>query len=401
MKRVLNVARALPLVLGMMACGAADQRAGTGLPNTRPPSISVGDLLWKLDLAPDDSYEFHGSPAVAGDLVVAMWPGGMLGIERRTGRVRWRDSVWTSMPAFASLSARDGTACLASVRWVGCYDTESGRRLWGAPPPRDARAGPDAITPSGLFVVLAADGVVRAYDARSGALRWATPVDTVTAASRFTVAGVVADDSLAIVDAITGPMYAARQSRGLVAALRLRDGAIVWQTRFADQPSGAAVPVQLSRDLVLVADINAGKVRALRRSTGELVWDSHSAPQQAVTSDGYLVIRGDTVFAGSPDTHVYALDPATGRVMWSIKTPASPFGLGQCGPWIVANDARLAFIRPGVPTMRWGPPGSADLNDAFGVGDDVLSQLTTAPEGTAIYVTTSKGVIAVSCTDST
>jgi outer membrane protein assembly factor BamB len=197
----------------------------------------------------------------------------------------------------------------------------------------DLQASPVSATIGGVPVILAAGkmGYVYALNARSGALRWKTPVgehnghdnDSLLALSHqlkiklpypvvpgslggvlsnLAVAGggvYVATIDLPIaytsLSSVTGNKAAGPET-GEVEALSLATGKVEWDTKFSSMPLGAAT---VSGGLVFTTLYN-GVLIALDRSTGAIVYRR----QLPTSANSPIAVFGNTVLvpAGGPKT---------------------------------------------------------------------------------------------------
>ncbi|MGI9591235.1 MAG: pyrroloquinoline quinone-dependent dehydrogenase [Myxococcota bacterium] len=179
-------------------------------------------------------------------------------------------------------------------------------------------------------------GVVRGYDARTGALRWAwdpVPPDPRTGASlpAFTrgtpnVWSILsADDERGLVFVPTGnagPDYFSGQRRGLdhyassTVALRAETGEVVWSVQFvhhdiwdydtASQATLADLPLPEGPRAVVIQATKMGHVFVLDRDTGEPVFPVEERPVPPRD------VRGETVTPTQPfPTHIPPLHPQT------------------------------------------------------------------------------------------
>lgn len=148
-----------------------------------------GALRWRF--TPADGYGpgmYLG--ASAGDLVFAGSPSGRLyAIDHRTGTARWSHTVGDDGKTTVYEPASDGDAVVAgfttftapNTGGIVVLDAASGRERWRTAFPRPADAtldsgwagGPVLLTDEVLAV--SAEGVVFAFDRRTGSVRWTLP----------------------------------------------------------------------------------------------------------------------------------------------------------------------------------------------------------------------------------
>lgn len=173
--------------------------------------------------------------------------------------------------------------------------------------------------------------------------------------------------------------------RGLLRAVRVEDGSVVWET---DLPDDDAHPRDLitstllvTRDRVFVTDLG-GFLHAVNRTTGAPIW---SVPLEGplstaaifsspVEADGRIIIgtvsmppdsRGNRGFRGS----VLGLDGATGEELWRVDVGSSDEGAGTAiGIWssaAVDRERGLTFI--GTGNTNRGDPLDSRGNELMAI----------------------------------
>lgn len=154
-------------------------------------------------------------------------------------------------------------------------------------------------------------------------------------------AGFSVDSSAAIVDDV---VYMTALP-GLVAALRLEDGSVVWKRDFGEDADrfGESSPLVVD-GVVYVGDL-LGVAHALDAKDGTTLW-TYETMSEIKSSPAQFE---DLVFFASYDEHLYALDRKTGALRWKFQsqgplhsTPAFAGGL----VYVTGCDAVLRGIRP-------------------------------------------------------
>ncbi len=325
--------------------------------------------LWALDprtgedrwTAVTDDQEFSvgfSSPVVAGSVVVvglssieevaaeehAMFRGGAVAFDRRTGSERWR--FRTAEPPYNG---------------VGVWST----------PSYDAETGTVFITTGNNYTETAgptSDSII-ALDVATGTPRW---IRQVTQGDVFTIRNPVSEDS----DLGTNP--------------------ILFEARIG----GAG------RKL-LGAGQKSGMFWVLDRETGEVVWQRQVSGGSALVGgvfnngayDGRsIIVAGNNGpgrqrrAEGAPEAVLMALDPSTGRVRWQRDLPAfvwAPITLGNGVGFVAPDDEVQAFdTRTGRELFRFATDGTVSSAPVlvgkrvyFGSG---LSYISTKP-GRSFY----------------
>lgn len=258
--------------------------------------------------------------------------------------------------------------------------------------PTQRLAAPPVVADGHLYVV-DGDGTVRAFDAKSGARLWATPLDTkkkdrtVLFGGGASVEGgkVYAVDGrgdAAALDGATGrilwkvrPGGPLRGAPGIglgnvyvlsqdnqIFALKLETGATVWSASATLQTAGVfgVAPPAIAQGTI-VAGFSSGELSALRYENGRVVWQDQLARTSITTSvsavtdiDAAPVIAEGKVYAIGQGGRMVALDLLSGQRLWEINIGgvATPWLAGE---WlfVVTDDARLLCIARTTGKIRW------------------------------------------------
>ena len=174
----------------------------------------------------------------------------------------------------------------------------------------------------------------RAYDARTGTLRWQ---DTIADAQASYEGGriALADDRLFAVVSTTRPIVAT----GLDWVVRAYDavtGEVLWQDDHDEGRVDEAGDVAVADGRVLVAGVITGPggsesfaVRAYDPASGELLWQHQEPEHGNDVARSVLGADGRVFVGGSASTHwlVQALDASSGAPQWSdASTEEEAFG---------------------------------------------------------------------------
>src|SRR4051812_11142205 len=232
--------------------------------------------------------------AGSGVLVLSKGVSSTVGIDLRTGVVKWtvrRMSPFADGPTVAVLLTKDGRG----VQFI-VVARKTGRELW-----RRRVSDFEAIGVS-LHAVLFSDvrGTTTAYDARTGARRWA---------------------------ATFGPA-------GDTAAVRITRGVATGVTGFGR---------------------HADDTRAYRVLTGRLLWTSRATPLRGTEPANH------SFYVSFPNGRLAALAARTGRVRWRVSPDATGANPVYAGPGLVLIAQRGVYrgLSPMTGRTRWRVPIAA------------------------------------------
>ena len=405
----------------------------------------TGEVRWDTDAAPgDDGYGFSSGPVVAGGTIVAGLRGCerfredtcyIVGLDGRTGRLRWRTSTiarpgerggdtWDDLP----LLLRAG-----SDAWIpGSYDPVNRLVYYGTsqakPWSRDARGTDgDALYSNSTLALDPATGEMRwyfqhipgdshdmdetferiliDYDGRQsvfsmGKLAILWELDRATGA--FVKAVDLGYQNLVDVDARTG-------------ALAYREGMVsdVGETLYfcpstggfkslramAYHPGAGAlyVPLNLHCETAAFGPVERraggggtggvrgrlnhfhpdapeqlGEFQALDIRTGETLWKHR---RRAPYNTAALTTAGGLVFVGDWDRHVFAYDAASGEQLWRSRLTT------------MANGYPITYAVDGVQYVAFGaggPLGGSSWTSI--VPNDLLREMRNPRAGNALFV---------------
>jgi len=255
------------------------------------------------------------------------------------------------------------------------------------------RIGATPVIAEGKLYIIDADAVVEAFDARTGARQWQTPLDSNRRDLAVRFGGGVSYDG--------GHIYATT-GRGDAAALDAKTGKLLWKVRpggplrgapgigggniyvltqdnqiFALKPDtgetvwtvsatletsgvfGVAAPA--SAQGTVVAGFSSGELSALRYENGRIVWQdqlSRTAISTSVSAisdiDASPVIDDGKVYAIGQGGRMVAIDLVSGQRLWElviggINTP------WLAGEWlfVVTDEAKLMCIARTTGKIRW------------------------------------------------
>ena len=188
-------------------------------------------------------------------------------------------------------------------------DPETGAVVWAHSLPDGDPDGAGPTVVDGVVYSAGEDGVVRALDNRTGALRWDAVVG-IQARGRPAV-----DDGTVYVTARTGYSYH-DPPYGRVTALNASDGTEQWHV---NRTRALESSVVVANRTGFVVD-GRNRTFAIDLTTGAIEWEtalSGNTWADPAVADGRLFVVTEAAAFDTPGT-TYALDTATGGVRWSV-----------------------------------------------------------------------------------
>ncbi|TDC56645.1 hypothetical protein E1212_01340 [Jiangella ureilytica] len=263
-----------------------------------------GERLWSFQTGD----ALRGTPAVAGDLVVAGGglDGGLVALDAATGQQRWAVPTPDRLTVYTAPSVVDGVVYAATgptqdrEDTVFALDAATGQQLWSADVGTSVFAGP-AVGEGLAIVGNADDGELVALDAATGAVRW-----TLTREDDYFIGGASIVDGTVFVPTTDG------DGGGSLLAVDAATGALRWEADTHGDGQGSTPTVY--GDLVIAGSHGLGLVVAYDRGTGEQVWQY--AVSGAVSASVMVTDDGFVVGGSQLDHRLWALDAATGALVW-------------------------------------------------------------------------------------
>lgn len=274
--------------------------------------------------------------------------------------------------------------------------SDAPQRLWTASiagTTKRQRLAASPVIGGGRLFAMDTDGVVHAFDAKTGRPLWITPFRIKGDSAAAVFGGGVSYDGgkvyvttglgeVAALDAATGTqawrvkpagplrgsptiafnaVYAMTQDNQLV-ALDVSDGAVLWTVSASVGQSGVfGVAAPAVGQGTVVAGFSTGELVAYRYENGRTLWSDALARTSLSTSVGVLtdidadpIVDRGRVYALGQGGRMAAYELVTGQRIWElnlagISTPAI------AGEWIftLTDDAKLLCIARGTGKARW------------------------------------------------
>lgn len=249
------------------------------------------ERLWSVNVGDGQGEGYNRlAPAIDGEnIYAASADGTVMAINKETGRVLWRER--TDLPITGGVGAASGLVLVGTLdARVVAFNQSSGEQMWTTAATSEVLAAPQT---DGLRVVVQTiDGRLIGYDARDGERLWIYE-NTVPALSLRGTSKPL----------ITGNRVIAGFANGLIAAVDITNGNLLWEER-------VAIP-QGRYDIERIIDI-----------------------------DGNPTLFGGVVYVSSFQGNLMGLDVQTGRIVWGMAGSsynALALGLGNIY-WVDANS---------------------------------------------------------------
>lgn len=316
--------------------------------SVRAINANTGDVVWDLDLTPDDEDSTFASGGVAyedGLLFATTGFAQVVAIEAKTGKVVWRQSL--SGPMRGAPTVRAGRVFVVTVdNQTHCLAAEDGAVLWthqGISEGASLLAGTSPAVDGNVVVVPYSSGELFALRVDNGSVLWQ---DQLTTLRRTDNVATLSDiRGRPIID--RGRVYAIGHADMLV-AIDLRTGRRLWER----EVGGIQSPWVAGDYLFLVT--NSNEALAVEAKTGRLLWVTQLRIwEDEEDKDGRVIWAGpvlasDRLIVGSSDGYLVALSPYTGEVLGKVSVsdgvtiqPAVANGT----LYFVTNDADLVAYR--------------------------------------------------------
>lgn len=203
----------------------------------------------------------------------------------------WAQAGGTADKAYGHLTLAENPSRAWTVQIAGGGER---RRLASAP-----------VIGGGMLYAIDTEGVVRAFDAQTGASGWTYRMEVAGNVRNAAFGGGVSFDA--------GRVYATN-GIGEVAALDAATGAEVWKVKPAGPLRGAPT-VAFNSVYVMTQD---NQIHALDTATGETLWNESGSQAQAGVFGVATPAAGQgTVIAGYSSGELAAYRYENGRVLWS------------------------------------------------------------------------------------
>jgi len=307
---------------------------------------------WKVDVG-----EGYATPLVVGDTVYVFTRRNgtevMTALEAKTGRERWHTN-YPAPYAPATPAAAHGVGPKATPLFhngrlyslgitgiVSAFDAATGKLAWQTPSAREHPSYGTAVSPVGdenLVIVHPGNhGPLTAFDANSGAVKWAG-----------TDRGAYASP---IIVQLGGIRQVVTMTQGSVLGVALSDGTRLWEYPWLSRSTPSAITPILYQETLIVSSqaMGVAALKPTRRADKwvvDVVWETKDVSLFLSNP----VVVGDTLFGLSEKARgqFFALDAKSGTVLWLGRPrQASNTAIVKAGDLLLLlnDDAELIVAR--------------------------------------------------------
>lgn len=230
---------------------------------------------------------------------------------------------------------------------VAAFDARTGRQLWRTDTHIPLGGGP--AVHGKLLVVGATDGQVVALDADNGKVLWKVRLP----------------DAVISSPGVSAHLVAVRTIDGALHALSTQDGHELWETQ-QHMPSlalrGAAIPVIADR--MVISGFANGKVLAVSASDGSQVWlatvsepKGRTAIERLADVHGAVVVSGKDVYTVGYHGTVDMLALASGQAWWTHRASSyRGLALGEHAVYVSTADGTVEALNRKNGARIWRQP---------------------------------------------
>jgi len=303
---------ALLFLLSGCGTGQAIKEYISGEDNTEPPtpladftpSAEVKELWSKSVGDGTDEQYLKLTPAIAHDKVfIADSEGEIKALSAISGKLIWDKD--TDLPISGGPGADDDLVLIGTSEGeVIAYEPETGEEIWRTQVSSEVLAPPRQA--GDIVIVRTIDGKIFAIDAIDGQRLWIYDRTVPALTLRGTSTPVISED-----------IVIAGFDGGRVAALELKTGKLIWETRVAVASGRSELErmVDIDAEPVIVEGIIyvvsfQGRITAMELEGGRKLWS------RAISSHAGLSVDANQVYVTDENSHVWALDRYSGTSVW-------------------------------------------------------------------------------------
>jgi outer membrane protein assembly factor BamB len=314
----------------------------------RAVNAATGRNVWRVDVTPDDEDDTFAGGGVAyedGQIFVSTGFAQVISLDATTGKELWRQNL--SGPMRGAPTVRAGRVFVITVdNQTHALAAEDGAVLWthqGISEGASLLAGTSPAVDGNVLVVPYSSGELFALRVDNGAVLWQDQLTTVRRTDN--VATLSDIRGRPIID--RGRVYAIGHA-DLLAAIELRSGRRLWEREIGGMQS----PWVAGDYLFLVSNNN--EVVALEAKTGRVLWvtqlqkweDEEDQYDRIVWAGP--VLASDRLILGGSHGKLVSLSPYTGAVLGKLSAPDGitiPPTVAANTIYFLTDDADLVAYR--------------------------------------------------------
>lgn len=314
----------------------------------RALDADTGELLWRVELAPEDDDDGILGGGLAfddGKIYVTTGFAQVIALDAASGKVLWRRSV--SGPMRAGPTVSDGRLFTVTVaNELYALSVKDGRTLWthiGITEMAGLLGGGSPAVQGDIVVAPYSSGEIVALRVQNGRMVWS---DSLTSLRRTDpVSSIAHIRGRPVID--RGRVYVVGHSNRTI-AIDLASGNRVWE-----QPIGSMFGPWVAGDFIYVIS-NEGELACLLRKDGRIRWvrplqrfEDEEDKTDPIRWTG-PVLAGDRLLVAGSNGEIWSVSPYTGSLLGSIKVSGpvaiSP-AIADQTVYLLTDDADLIALR--------------------------------------------------------
>jgi len=330
--------------------------SGFVAPKTWPEKLT---RRWKVEVG-----EGYATPIVVGKTVYAFTRRDgnetLMALNAATGKLVWRTGYPAPPLAEGSVAAKHGNGPKATPLFhngkiftlglggaFSAFDAKTGKLLWQKPAPAEPPYYGMAVSPVGdkdlVIVHPGSHGPLTAFDANTGAVKWAATGDSAWASP--------------IIVELGGTRQVVSMTSKSVISVAAADGALLWEHPWKSSGTASTMTPIVYGDTIIIASqkMPVAALRPTRRDgkwVAEVVWENKEI--SLFMSNPALIGETLTGLSERSSGQFFALDAKTGATLWLgqpreatntavVKAGELLFLLNDDAELIVARSSRTGF----------------------------------------------------------
>ena len=263
------------------------------------------EVLWDIDTGSGSGkYQLALQPYLDSEnLYIADYKGKISAYNKTTGKTIWQ--VKSDFPVSAGVGGGGGLLFVGTAdgRLIA-FNQNDGQIVWET----ELSSELLSIPSRGLGVVVArtVDGSIQAFSASAGERLWSYKQSVPSLSLRGNASPI-----------ISGGLVISGSDNGVITALSLSEGRVVWETRIA-APGGRSeldslVDIDSAPKLdkgILYTGAYQGRVAAVTADEGQTIWARDKSVNLGLSLDS------ENIYAVDELSHIWALDRNSGATLW-------------------------------------------------------------------------------------